>query len=87
MRGTNFEFDSRSLKVNDGKVSFRGARGMEVAVTEGQESYVGKDERVVQPSSVITSSLRPAAPVGTEFYGGTLTPPYAGGNFTVTPEY
>ena len=86
VRGTEFDFDSRSLEVSEGKVFFRGSRGMEVIVTAGLGSYVGNDERAVDPSVIIATTLRPPPPVGTEFYNGPLLP-RMGGEFTATPEY
>ena len=73
VRGTSFEFDTRRLKVLEGKVTFRGNRGMAVLVAAGRESYVGKESKVANPSDIADSSLQPPPPPGSDSGGGSST--------------
>jgi len=49
VRGTNFEFDTFNLKVNEGVVAFRGNKGMSVLVPAGKTSSVNADDKAVDP--------------------------------------
>ena len=71
VRGTTFDFDTRRVKVNEGKVSFRGSRGIPIPVQAGGESYVGNGNKAVDPSKHAETSLQPPPPVGTESGSGT----------------
>jgi hypothetical protein len=43
VRGTRFDFDTKNLKVSEGKVGFRGRFGQTVQVGEGSHSEIGTD--------------------------------------------
>ena len=66
VRGTSFEFDTRRVKVLEGRVAFRGKRGMPVVVGAGFESYVGKENKVASPSDIAESSFQPPPPTGSD---------------------
>jgi hypothetical protein len=61
VRGTNYEFDTVSVKVNEGKAVFSGASGTAAMVKTGGKSSIGTDGK---PSDTVLSSLLPAAPAG-----------------------
>ena len=71
VRGTSFEFDTRSLKVTEGTVSFIGSRGMSMAVSAGGESRVGTEGKAADPVKVAEASLRPPPPVGAGLDSGS----------------
>jgi hypothetical protein len=61
VRGTSFEFDTRHLYVNDGRVLLEGGNGQTVYVDEGQRSYVEESEqRVIPPFEAEAALLTPA---------------------------
>jgi hypothetical protein len=43
VRGTRFDFDTKNLKVREGKVGFKGRYGQTVQVGEGSHSEIGED--------------------------------------------
>jgi hypothetical protein len=61
VRGTNYEFDTVSVKVNEGKAVFSGVSGTAAMVKTGGKSSIGADGK---PSDTVLSSLLPAAPAG-----------------------
>ena len=71
VRGTDFEFDARNLKVYEGTVVLRGNDDMEIPVPAGASSYVDPYGRVVDPVEASRESLTPPAPVGTGSSGKT----------------
>ena len=74
VRGTVFDFDTRNLKVTEGKVSFRGSRGMTVPVIAGHESYVGKESKVEHPLTIVFDNLQPSPPAGAGTVAGGSDP-------------
>jgi len=52
VRGTNFEFDTYNLLVNEGMVAFNGNKGMGVLVPTGMASSIGADGKAVDPLGV-----------------------------------
>jgi hypothetical protein len=60
VRGTSFEFDTRHLYVNDGRVLLEGGNGQTVYVDAGQRSYVDESEqRVIPPFEAEAALLTP----------------------------
>jgi hypothetical protein len=58
--GTSFEFDTRHLYVNEGRVLLEGGNGQTVYVDEGQRSYVDEsDQRVIPPFEAEAVLLTP----------------------------
>ncbi|MDR2702201.1 MAG: FecR family protein [Spirochaetaceae bacterium] len=49
VRGTSFEFDTCSLKVNEGRVVFKGNRGIGILIPTGMASLVDADDKAVDP--------------------------------------
>jgi hypothetical protein len=49
VRGTSFEFDTCSLKVNEGAVAFQGGRGIGILIPAGLASSIDADDRAVDP--------------------------------------
>jgi hypothetical protein len=84
VRGTSFEFDTRHLYVNDGRVLLEGGNGQTVYVDEGQRSYVDESEqRVIPPfeAEALTPTLSELTNTGSDTggYAPVITAP------TVTP--
>ena len=57
VRGTSFEFDTRTLYVSEGIVSLAGKRGHEVAVNAGSEGRIDIDSRAVTDTEVRASRV------------------------------
>jgi hypothetical protein len=88
VRGTSFEFDTINLKVNEGTVAFSGTSGPPAMVGAGGSSLIGTDATPVDPASIVTAGLLPAAPVGTPSSGTqTQTQTASSGDLGVTIEY
>jgi len=65
VRGTNFEFDTVNLSVNEGTVSFGSLSGTPaVMVQAGGSSFIGTDGNAVSPAEISDAALLPPAPVG-----------------------
>ena len=60
--GTNFEFNTVSIKVKKGKASFSGVSGPKAIVLEGREDALGADKKPAYSSSV--SCSLPSSPAG-----------------------
>jgi hypothetical protein len=73
VRGTSFEFDTRSLWVTEGTVSFRGSSGIAIPVSAGGESCVGNEGKAIHPAQIAGTYLLPSAPVGTDSTAGATT--------------
>jgi hypothetical protein len=92
VRGTDFEFDARNLKVYEGTVVLRGNDDIvEVLIPAGRTSYVDGHSRAIDPVEASRHSLEPPAPVGTGSSGrpsGTTSPaePPTTGTIKVTIE-
>jgi ferric-dicitrate binding protein FerR (iron transport regulator) len=74
VRGTSFEFDTRHLYVNDGRVLLEGGNGQTVYVDKGQRSYVDESEqRVIPPfeaeAALLTSTLAELTNTGSDTGG------------------
>ena len=82
VRGTSFEFDTRSVKVHEGTVVFVGRSGLAIPVSAGTESRIGKEGNVVDPLVIAEAALQPSLPVGAESIGGPPPAP-ATGDFTI----
>jgi len=65
VRGTNFEFDTNNLYVNEGTVSFVGNNGQNVLVGAGGSSQVDYTGQVSNPRDERNANLMPSSPVGT----------------------
>ncbi|MCL2192456.1 MAG: FecR family protein [Treponema sp.] len=90
VRGTSFEVDSRSVRVLDGAVSFRGATGVPVMVQAGGESVVGAGGRTADPVQSIFQALSPPTPVGVGASGetvGAITPAATTGSINIIITY
>ena len=78
VRGTDFEFDARNLKVYEGTVVLRGNDDIvEVLIPAGRTSYVDGHSRAIDPVEASRHSLEPPAPVGAGLSGkpsGTTSP-------------
>jgi hypothetical protein len=63
VRGTAFEFDTRRIEVENGRVLFAGAGGQAVYVDGGEQSYVDETQsRLVPPFEAELASLTPNLP-------------------------
>ena len=87
VRGTSFEFDSRNLRVNHGKVSFQGKRGPRMMVNAGSSSHTQEDGKVADPISIIIADLSPPAPVGKDSSGGSSGEGPSSVAVTIIPVY
>ena len=65
VRGTDFEFDTNNLFVNEGTVSFAGNNGQTVLVNAGERSRVEQTGQVSNPLDEKNKDLLPPSPVGT----------------------
>jgi len=65
VRGTNFEFDTNNLYVNEGSVNFVGNKGQNILVSAGENSRVEQTGQVTAPRDERNSNLLPPSPVGT----------------------
>ena len=70
VRGTSFEFDTRNLKVNHGRVSYNGKKGKSMLVSEGSTTMVDENGKALDPIDVAYSDLLPPPPSGAETSGG-----------------
>jgi hypothetical protein len=82
VRGTSFEFDTRHLYVNEGRVLLEGGNGQMVYVDEGQRSYVDESEQRVMPpfeaeAALLTPALSELASTGSDTgsYAPVITTP------------
>ena len=73
VRGTSFEFDTQSLYVHEGNVSFKGSYGQEISIITGDRVALGENGSVTNPISQGSSGLRPQAPNGAEASPGIIT--------------
>jgi hypothetical protein len=63
VRGTDFEFDTRRVQVESGRVLFVNANGQAVYVDGGRQSYVDEAQgRVVPPFEMEIASLTQSSP-------------------------
>jgi hypothetical protein len=63
VRGTSFEFDTRHIRVDNGRVLYGGANGQKVYVDGNERSYVDEAQnRVVPPFEAASAALAPAIP-------------------------
>ena len=90
VRGTSFEFDTRRLKVHEGKVSFMGNNKLSIPVSAGGESFVGNEGTVADPITVAEADIQPPPPVGVESTSSAATETAStssSGNFPVVISY
>jgi len=91
VRGTSFEFDTRNLYVNQGRVSFMGSQGKRGAqVNAGFSSSVDENGKVADPIAVKNSRLKPPAPAGTDSSSGSSSGgsrSFSGGIFSVELDF
>jgi hypothetical protein len=66
VRGTSFEFDTRSLRVLDGTVAFAGNRGGLMLVSTGSTSEVRDNGRVADPIETYAAELLPPPVAGSD---------------------
>jgi len=66
VRGTNFEYDTNNLLVNEGTVSFIGNNGQGVLVSAGESSQVEWTGQVSNPLDEKKANLMPPSPIGTK---------------------
>jgi len=71
VRGTSFEFDTKNVWVNHGKVSFSGNRGYMMLINSGFSSKIEEDGKAADPVKIKHGELLPPAPVGTDTANGT----------------
>ncbi|GHV91287.1 hypothetical protein AGMMS50268_17900 [Spirochaetia bacterium] len=63
VRGTAFEFDTRHIQVDNGRVLYSGVNGQQVYVDGNERSYVDEAQnRVVPPFEAAAAALAPAIP-------------------------
>jgi hypothetical protein len=63
VRGTAFEFDTRQIQVENGRVLFASANGQAVYVDGGEKSYIDETQsRLVAPFEAELASLTPNLP-------------------------
>jgi len=65
-RGTSFEFDTRNLQVNEGKVIFKGTIGQGAPVSAGSSVSLSQNGSAVNPVTYGTGALKPQSPAGAE---------------------
>ena len=77
VRGTSFEFDTRSITVLSGTVAFLGANGGVMLVSAGSTSEINSNGRSADPAEIFTSALVPPPPAGsdTSYAGGGASVP------------
>ena len=66
VRGTSFDFDTQTLIVNSGTVSFRGSAGQSVGIRAGSRIEPGESGRARNPATAGSSALRPSPPSGVQ---------------------
>ncbi|MCL2008127.1 MAG: FecR family protein [Treponema sp.] len=66
VRGTSFEFDTKTLSVSSGFVNFRGSAGQVVSVSAGFSTTPAESGRVWNPVTVGSSGHRPSPPSGVQ---------------------
>jgi hypothetical protein len=77
VRGTSFEFDTKSLRVDEGRVVYSLANGREASVPAGGMSYVDEtNSTVINPFETAAELLTPTSPTGNDTGGpaGDNTP-------------
>jgi hypothetical protein len=52
VRGTSFEFDTFNLMVNEGRVAFRGNKGLSILIPAGMSGSIDADGKVIDPLGV-----------------------------------
>ena len=85
VRGTSFDFDTRNIYVNRGKVSFQGSRGAGVLVSAGSTSQINDNGRALNPVETQYVNLLPPSPAGLNTGGGALSSAITG-EITITLE-
>jgi len=65
VRGTSFDFDTMSVNVHEGTVSFSGSIGQTVPVGAGDSVALGETGKAANPVSTGSSAFKPQAPSGT----------------------
>ncbi|MDR2588730.1 MAG: FecR family protein [Spirochaetales bacterium] len=74
VRGTDFDFDTRSIHVNEGAVAYSGDMGPAVLVMENNDSSVNDiSGRVADPIEVYTTTILPPPPPGSGAPRGPIT--------------
>ncbi|MCL2008132.1 MAG: hypothetical protein FWG77_08620 [Treponema sp.] len=73
VRGTSFEFDTRTLSVDSGRVSIVGSIGQRISVLPGVSITIGDDGSASNPVRADASALMPQFPVGTEQSSNPVT--------------
>ena len=71
VRGTSFEFDTKNLKVFEGKVLFFGKSGLAMMIPAGSGSFVDNDGNAMDPAKVFAAGLTPPPPVGSDSQAGS----------------
>ncbi|MCL2881221.1 MAG: FecR family protein, partial [Treponema sp.] len=66
VRGTSFEFDTQSLTVLEGTVTFQGSNGGVMMVSAGSTSEISPNGRSIDPIETFASALLPPPPGGTD---------------------
>jgi len=89
VRGTSFEFDTRNLSVNHGRVNFQGNKGHARTVSGGASSRVEEDGRAADPIHVKIAGLTPTPPVGTDLTSGNTggSKSSSGGVIVIEPQW
>jgi len=82
VRGTSFEFDTQSLTVLEGTVSFQGSNGGVMLVNAGSVSEISASGRSADPVETYASALLPPPPAGTDA-GFTNAEAAASGEFLI----
>jgi hypothetical protein len=75
VRGTSFEFHTRSIGVMEGLVHFNGVSGVPVLVHAGGESLAMPGGRAADPVQTLFQNLTPPAPAGTGESGEMMVSP------------
>ena len=66
VRGTSFEFDTRSLYVIHGNVAFEGVRGEATVISAGYNTTTDQKGSAVNPLAFGSSAYKPKMPVGAQ---------------------
>jgi hypothetical protein len=86
VRGTSFELDARNLYVINGKVLFKGTRGVYTLITTGSESAVDENGIAQNPLSFGYAAYLPPMPVGTQSYASPAATAARSGTETPTDD-
>ena len=84
VRGTSFEFDTKMVKVSEGRVAFSANRGRTILVGAGSSSVVTEKEKPANPLETNAAELLPPPPAGSDSGAGWNRDPSSTVEFSLT---